>query len=240
MFARTRSGSWLRYPADAQQDFSRGTADIGDRAGSVTPYGGTLADAVFGSFPTAAPKVLADGTWRYTLDVSSGITGYLLPDLDVRPGQDSRVSVPLPFTVDVDKAGRLARATADLTPLLKVYEVGTVNSLRAELTFGGFGAKVEPPVSQDRRVEDATRVLTLIHRVKPGTCAGTDTGIASYGLVRVVDCSRKHDLSVFGQLRIEESSDEPFRYEDGYDLARKRCDDKFSAAPAAWTAGADS
>ncbi|GHA32904.1 hypothetical protein GCM10010329_65370 [Streptomyces spiroverticillatus] len=238
VFYRTKQGGWLRYPSDSTWDFAWAKGDLADLAGTITPYGGTLADVAFASFPTAPPKTLADGTRRYSLKVPSGNVSPLLPHLESPAGKDSRRVPEIPLTVDLDKNGRLVRSTADLTAFLKEFDVGKATSLRAELTFTGYGTPVAAAVPQGQKTEDASKALTLLTQVEPGDCAVTDNGLGTWALVRRTDCGDPHDLRVFGQVTLEESHKGTLTEDDGYDMAMDRCGDKYDAVPQSWVAEA--
>ncbi|GHA32911.1 hypothetical protein GCM10010329_65380 [Streptomyces spiroverticillatus] len=235
VFYRTLTGTWLRYPSGAPQEFAQATWGFNDRAGSLTPYGGTLADVAFASFPTAPPKTLPVGTRRYTLNADGGVAESLLPKgLALRDSPEPAVAksapVQVPLTVDLDQDGRLTRATADLTPLLADRETDEDDgaednlSLRAELNFTHYGTRTGPPVPPGDRTEDATRTLTLLTGLKPGACATTDTGLDGLSLVRPADCAAgRHDLRVLGQVKVKKSTRAPITTQDGDDIAVRRC-----------------
>ncbi|MFJ4874490.1 hypothetical protein ACIP93_04685 [Streptomyces sp. NPDC088745] len=229
VFYRTLKGTWLRYPAGAPQEFAQATWGFNERAGSVTPYGGTLADTVFGSFPTAPPRALPDGTRRYTLHADGGVAEPLLPKgLTVRDSPEPAVAksepVKVPLTVDLDTDGRLTRASADLTPLLAERTAEADLTLRAELRFTHYGTATGPPVPRGDRTEDATRALTFLTGLKPGACATTDTGLDGLSLVRRADCAAgEHDLRVLGQIKVDKSTRERITAQDGDAIASRRC-----------------
>ncbi|MFJ2745476.1 hypothetical protein ACIO3O_38105 [Streptomyces sp. NPDC087440] len=246
VFYRTLHGTWLRYRSGAPQEFARATGGFNERAGSVTPYGGTLADTVFGSFPTAPPRTLPDGARRYTLSADGGVAASLLPKgLTLRDSPEPAVAktrpLNIPLTVDLDPNGRLTRATADLTPLLAEREgtTGEELSLHAELRFTHYGTTTGPPVPPGERTEDATRALTLLTGLKPGACATTDTGLDSLALVRRADCARgPHDLRVLGQIKVRKSTRERITTDDGHAIAADRCTALFTSAAPRWRAEA--
>ncbi len=74
--------------------------------------------------------------------------------------------------------------------------------------------------------------------MEPGDCVFTDNGLGSWALVRRTDCANAHDLRVFGQVRVEESSDGMLTEDDGYEMVVERCGDKYDSVPRSWVAGA--
>ncbi|MFI6641122.1 hypothetical protein [Streptomyces sp. NPDC050504] len=232
---RTAKRTWLRYAASAG-DISKEAALLSKRAGSTTPYGGTLADAVFGSFPEARPEKRSDGTRYYHVMTPAGVFADLVPDGFAPRAGSKGEAVPVSLEVELDAQGRLTRAEADLSALITDRETHGVTGIKAHLAFSEFGHKAPPSVRPGERTEDASKVLTELTKIKPGECAGHDTGLAGFSLLRRVDCSTAHDLRIFGQVRINETSKERIGLDGAYKMAQDRCEERYTDAPAAWTA----
>ncbi|MFG3348222.1 hypothetical protein ACGF1Z_24580 [Streptomyces sp. NPDC048018] len=241
---RTRQGGWLRYSSKASMDVVDLYEGILDRAGETAPYGGTLAEVVRSADATKPPVKDADGRRTYELTVPPQTAAPALPYSVRSPLTYDRGAERVALTVVLDAQGRLQRASADYTPVLKrMHAEGVlkgVTSLKAEYTLSGLGTTVMPgpEAGQGTRTEDAEKALTPLTEVGPGACGSTDTGLGgSLGLVRVVPCGRTADVRVFGQVTVKETvqgaPDGVAEREAG-----ERCGTKFHSVPDAWVADA--
>ncbi|MFF2571981.1 hypothetical protein [Streptomyces sp. NPDC058084] len=241
---RTRQGGWLRYSPQASMDVVDLYGGILDRAGETAPYGGTLAEVVRTADATKQPVKGADGSRTYELTVAPQTAAPALPYFLRDPLTYDRGGERVALTVVLDARGRLLRASADYTPVLKVMHaegvLEGVTSLKAEYSLSGLGSTrlPGPEAGRETRTEDAEKALTPLTEVRPGSCGSTDTGLGgSLDLVRVVPCGKTADLRVFGQVTVKETvQGNP----DGVAnrKAGERCGTKFRSAPAAWVADA--
>ncbi|MEV6326834.1 hypothetical protein [Streptomyces sp. NPDC051909] len=241
---RTRQGGWLRYSSQASMDVVDRFAGILMRAGDAAPFGGTLAEVVRNADAEKQPAKGADGSRTYELSVPWQTANDALPaslaDAAMYSDRDGLVSL----TVVLDGQGRLTRASADYTTLLKwMHEGGVlkgVTSLKADYTLTGHGGTTVPAPTAEKSgtLEDAEKALAPLAEVKPGACASSDTGLGvSLALVRTVPCGKDADLRVFGQVKIKETIQEnPTGVADK--KARERCRSAFRSAPDAWVADA--
>lgn len=233
---RTAKRTWLRYAAGAPEDVAKAAAGLTKRAGSTVPYGGTLADAVFGAFPAAQPKKRSDGTRYYHVMTSAGVFADLVPDGFAPKKGASGEAAEVSLEVELDAQGRLTRAGADLSSLLTDRETQGVTGLKAVLVQSDFGHEAPASVRPGEPTEDAGKVLTATAKLKPGACASTDTGLGSVVLARPVDCSAAPDLRVFAQITLNDPIEGPMSFESVYELAKDRCGERYGSAPAAWKA----
>ncbi|WP_329424393.1 hypothetical protein [Streptomyces sp. NBC_01268] len=237
---RTADGDWLRYSSAAPGE----VVDLMDgalqRAGETAPYGGTLAEVVSVADASKAPVKGADGSRTYQVDVPLTYASVALPRaLDISQDSARQAPGPIRTTVVLDRDGRLLRATADYAPALKplhdAHLLKGVTSLRAEYTLSGHGRTPVPPPPAGGKSRDAAKVLTDVHKVKPGACASLDTGLGTLALVRVVPCGARADLRVFGQVRFKETvqgDPDGVAVREGQD----RCKAAYRSAPRSWTA----
>ncbi|MGW5424002.1 hypothetical protein [Streptomyces sp. NPDC003943] len=237
---RTRQGGWLRYSSQASMDVVDLFGGILTRAGDAAPYGGTLAEVVRNSYARKQPVKGADGSRTYELAIEPRTADDALPaSIEPSPAY-FRSTARAALTVVLDGQGRLTRASADYTPLLKaLHQDGVlkgVTSLKAEYVLTGHGSTEvpAPAAGKSGRLEEAEKALTPLLKLKPGACGSADTGLAgSLALVRAVPCGTGADLRVFGQVKIEESIEgNPTGVADK--KAGERCGGRFDSAPAAW------
>ncbi|MFJ9825544.1 hypothetical protein ACIRSU_14405 [Streptomyces sp. NPDC101160] len=237
---RTRQGGWLRYSSQASMDVVDHFGPVLARAGDAAPFGGTLAEVVRNSYAKKQPVKGADGSRTYALSIPSQTANDALPTSLAASSTYGNSSESIALTVVLDGQGRLLRASADYTPLLKpLHQDGVlkgVTSLKADYVLTGLGSTTvpAPAAGKSGRLEDAEKALTPLHALRPGACGSADTGLAgSLDLVRAVPCGSDADLRVFGQVKIKESIEgNPTGVADK--KAGERCGSRFDSAPAAW------
>ncbi|MEU7027143.1 hypothetical protein AB0A60_10700 [Streptomyces sp. NPDC046275] len=241
---RTRRGGWLRYSSQADMEVVDLFEPVLGRAGDAAPYGGTLAEVVRVSDPAKQPAKGPDGSRTYELSVPWQTADDALPARLAGAATYRDRGGLVPLTVVLDGQGRLTRASADYTSLLKwMHEGGVlkgVTSLRADYTLTGHGSTAVPAraAGKSGTLEDAEKALAPLARVEPGACASSDTGLGgSLALVRAVPCGKDADLRVFGQVKIKETiRRNPTGVAD--EKAGERCRSAFRSAPDAWVADA--
>ncbi|MES9808756.1 MULTISPECIES: hypothetical protein [Streptomyces] len=199
------AGYWLRYEGDVEP--FPGTDSIDHLRGTASPIGGTLLEVLGGVRPAEA-RELAGGGRSYRADFPLAEALELFP-YDLRqefvpaPLNAGAPGAPVPVAVEVDREGRITRASADLTSLLDKGRDGAltgVTGLRAELALSGFGAP-EPPldtVPGGRVLAGASAVVTL-YGARPGDCLDFNTGMRHRRLVVRVPCAGPHDGAIVEQ-----------------------------------------
>ncbi|MFF4172664.1 hypothetical protein [Streptomyces sp. NPDC001744] len=199
------AGYWLRYEGDVEP--FPGADSISHLRGAESPVGGTLLDVLGGVRPSGG-RDLADGGRSYRADFPLGRALELFP-YDLRkefvpaPLHASSPGAPVPVTVEVDRGGRITRASAALTSLLDKGEDGAlagVTGLRAELALSGFGAPGPAlAAAPGGRVLDGASAVVALPAARPGECLDFHTGMRHGRLVVRVPCAGPHDGRVVEQ-----------------------------------------
>lgn len=244
---RTSKDGWLRFSPDADKEFTDAVQGILQHTGDNTvPYGGTLATAVAAVRPAQEPKRLDGGAHRYRVSSDADAVLGLLPTeltMAVESSEEVRENtVDVPLTVELDREGRMTKATADLEPLLDIlHEAKTltgVKSLQAQYTLKDFGEPLARSMPEKGDIKDAETVFTPVSAAKDGSCATTDTGMTGMALIRQVKCSASHDIRVIGQVSFEKTVAGYSPDADESKTARRLCTQKVESAPPAWSAEA--
>ncbi|MFI5802086.1 hypothetical protein [Streptomyces sp. NPDC051561] len=235
---RTSTGRWLNYSSTQSQEFAKDAGEMLGRAGEAAPYTSPLNDLVSRVSPETAPKVLPDGTRRYTEEGGVNALIDVLP-----PGLGTVVEAvgppTVPVTVDIDAQGHFRRIEADLGPLLGALKetapglYGGIRTLRAEYTLTGFGTSAPAGAPASGAIDQAHQVLVPARSVKPGLCGGVDTGLGLPRLVRPVPCTGKHDIRVFAQLNLDKEV--AAKDADPMRVAGEECERAYDRAPRGWT-----
>ncbi|MEU8890588.1 hypothetical protein [Streptomyces sp. NPDC048442] len=239
----TSSGRWLRYSSAAGSEFAKKADEMLSHSGEAAPYRTPLSDILAELSAENAPKVQPDGTRRYTEKINRQSVGQLLPDaLRAAIWQENKdgPTTQAPLTVDVDAKGRVTRIEANLDGVLPVLKKNAashlpgVRTLRAQYTLTHFGRAIPAPAPVGATVDDAEKLLVALQDMKPGTCADSkDTGMKVKQLARPVDCGKRHDLRVFGQVAIDEPADGD-EEQQADSIAMDECGRKYDSMPAGW------
>ncbi|MEU7030284.1 hypothetical protein AB0A60_26820 [Streptomyces sp. NPDC046275] len=196
------SAYWIRYTA-ADTSAHEGSDRLEHLRGTEAPVGGTLLEGISGAEASSRND---DATGRtYRAGMPFGVLGAMFPEdlrkhLDVVNGGTSASQKAVPLTVGVDRQGRITRARADLTRLLrKDGALSGFTGLTMDLTLTGLGAT--PPVaSPTGTVRTAARDVLPLRDVKDGGCVDFDTGQRLAQIVVGVPCSGPYDARVFTQV----------------------------------------
>ncbi|MEU1127361.1 hypothetical protein ABZ371_28190 [Streptomyces sp. NPDC005899] len=244
VYVRQGTSAWLKYTPEAVNALGEATGVIAAHAaGDAAPYSGTLADLVPRVIPREKPERREDGSRVYRVTVLPEVAAELLPR-DLQSLQQDWGAEPVRLTVRLDSHGRLASATADLTPVLaRLHErevLADVTRLRAEYRIGAFGEPVKGkgPEGGGEPVKDARTVLVALAAIADGRCADAGgTGLGTVAVARPVDCADRHDLRVVSQVEVDRTF--PGEHEDmsAYRYGLEQCHHDWAAAPDAWERG---
>lgn len=229
---------WLRYRANG--DDVEGLDSIAKLRGTEAALSGTLLETVTTAKATAQRSTPGGGRSYRTEFGLDAAWGLLFPaDLREELAPVWKVDptrAPVVMTLTVDPKGRITRAEADLSALLrrdKESALATVTSIHAELALAAHGAaKPAMPTSSDM-VLDAGKAVMADEDTKPGDCIDVNTGARTNGLVVRVTCSGLHDARVFAQTSLGDGS-YPGRAAAEH-RALDACEEAFDRAPSRWT-----
>ncbi|MEU0393069.1 hypothetical protein ABZ208_09880 [Streptomyces sp. NPDC006208] len=236
---RIRPGTadyWLRYDDSDPWE----TSSIDGLRGSEAAFGGTLLEIVSGAGEVKW-SAAADGGRRYRAQVSA-FNALDMFAQDIRGELNSSISpnstenrVALDLTTD--SRGRITRAEADLTPLLREEDSALypMNELRAVLTMNGYGASAAPAPAPSGRTLAAKEAVRPIADVPRGTCVDGSTGIRNPKgtMVVQVSCQQPHDARVFAHPGLG-GTDHPGE-EAAERQAHAACERAHDTAPSSWT-----
>ncbi|MEU4497550.1 hypothetical protein AB0F96_29940 [Streptomyces sp. NPDC023998] len=229
---------WLRYGANG--DHVEGLDSIAKLRGTEAALSGTLLETVTTAKATAQRNTPGGGRSYRTEFGLDAAWGLLFPaDLSEELAPVWKVDptrAPVVMTLTVDSKGRITRAEADLSALLrkdKESALATVTSIHAELALAAHGAaKPAMPTSSDM-VLDAGKAVMADEDTKPGDCIDFNTGARTNALVVRVTCSGPHDARVFAQTPLGDGG------YPGRAAAERRaldgCGEAFDRAPSRWT-----
>ncbi|MEV4331926.1 hypothetical protein AB0K02_15570 [Streptomyces sp. NPDC049597] len=239
VYVKEDAAEWLRFTPEAFNEFGDATSALSvHAAGDAAPYSGTLADLVTRAVPREKPKRDADGNHTYRVTVLPEFAAELLPLRARAAGKAGMGTEPVDMTVTLDAEGRLARATADLDPLLSHMDLIGVTGLQASYQLSAFGEPYAHPMPGEDgvRVEDARKVLALTGTLKGGQCAAMEAALDSRAVVRPVDCAKAHDMRVFAQVAVDRTVPGRTAVKSGLDYAREECEREATVAPKEWFA----
>lgn len=231
------AGYWIRYGA-GNADPLNGINSITHLRGSEAALGGTLLEAI-GSAEAASQQESASGGRTYRASFALNTAWDLFPsDLteELASVWNQNVKQPaVPLTLTVDAKGRVTRAEADLSGLLKGEEsaLAEVTAIRAQLTLTGHGtSKPVMPTASDR-VLDAGTAVTRTDEVKAGDCVDFSTGLRHSKMALRVSCGPPHDGRVFARSSLGDGE-----YPGATETmawAKDVCRRSYGRAPAKWT-----
>ncbi|MET9956360.1 hypothetical protein ABZ135_33105 [Streptomyces sp. NPDC006339] len=237
------SSYWIRYTtADTTQQGPNGPLE--HLRGTEAPVGGTLLEGI-GSAEASARSDGPDGR-TYRAGLPFPVLRILFPDdlgrhLAVTLGT-SVTQEPVPLTVTTDRQGRITRARADLTRLLrKDGPFAGFTGLTMELTLRGHGTSATT-ASPTGDVRTASKDVLPLRDVKDGGCVDFDNGQRLAHIVVRVSCSGPHDARVFTQITLragttrkdtQERADTACQY--AHDVARPGWMPKVARIWAWWT-----
>jgi hypothetical protein len=220
------AGYWLRYTGDIKPLW--GVDSISHLRGTEAAVGGTLLEAL-GSAEATSATGTAGRTYRATFPLQAALDlfPYDLRTEFVPASLNSTAKTPeVPVTVDVDAEGRVTRAQADLSALLRKEKdsaLADVTAVHADLTLAGFGtSKPASAASPAERTLDAGTVVITTYEAKTGDCMDFNTGLRHERLVARVPCAGAHDGRVLGQHTLKGGY-------PGGEAARKRAEEACSS-----------
>ncbi|WP_267245623.1 hypothetical protein [Streptomyces sp. PR69] len=243
VYAQRASSAWLRFsPVTAGELGPAASSFTAYAAGDAAPFSGTLADLVPRTIPRQEPRRQPDGSRVYRVTALPEVAAELLPG-NLRAVARKWGPDPVWLTVTLDAKGRLAKATADLGPVLarlhdrKVLSGVTRLDASYELTAFGEPVRYRVPGEDGARVEAAEAVLAPVGTLKGGQCAAADTGLDTIGAVRPVGCSEPHDLRVFAQTSVDLTFPGKKEADSGKDYGDEQCGRAYAEAPGEWLRG---
>ncbi|MFI1973875.1 hypothetical protein [Streptomyces wedmorensis] len=201
------SAYWIRY-ASGDTTRSRTSDALDHLRGTEAPIGGTLLEGVGGAEATAQSPAAEGRTYRATMPFSvlramfpSDLGDELTVDESTGHAQPG-----VPLTVTVDKEGRITRATADLSTLLrKDGAFAGFTTLTSDLTLTGYGTSA-PAMPPSGTVRTAAGNVLAMWDVKDGGCVDFDSGQRLAHMVVTVDCSGPYDARVFTRIPLREGT----------------------------------
>ncbi|MFI9588465.1 hypothetical protein ACIHCQ_43345 [Streptomyces sp. NPDC052236] len=228
---------WIRYGA-ADADPLNGVDSIRHLRGSEAAIGGTLLEAI-GAAEAASQQESPSGGRTYRASFALNTAWDLFPsDLteELAAAWNQNIKQPaVPLTLTVDAKGRITRAEAELSGLLKGKDsvLADVTAIRAQLTLTGHGtSKPVMPTASDR-VLDAATAVTRTDEAKAGECVDFNAGLRNSRIVVRVPCATAHDGRIFAQSTPDDGGYPGA--EAAADRADEFCRRSHDRAPADWT-----
>ncbi|MFJ3902100.1 hypothetical protein [Streptomyces sp. NPDC090025] len=202
------AGYWIRYTSADTLD-GEASDPLEHLRGVEAPIGGTLLESLGSATATGRTDSPTGHEYRAGLPLTS------LPALfpkDLRPHLDvaalsSVHGKPVPLTVSVDGQGRITRARAELTPVLrKDGPLGGFTGLTVELNLTGPGQS-PPTTAPDGPVRTAAGDVAPLRDVRDGGCVDFATGQRLAYIVVRVSCAGRHDARVLAQIPLRAGAD---------------------------------
>ncbi|MCX5390256.1 hypothetical protein [Streptomyces sp. NBC_00094] len=200
------SDYWIRYASGE-------TTVIWDDAidhlrGTEGPIGGTLLEGLSAAEAATRSDTAAGRTYRASMPFAVLFTMFphdLRRELRIGIGSPDQQD-PVPLTATVDREGRITRAEADLTKLLrKDGAFAGFTSLTTALTLTGYGTSA-PVMTPSGTVRAAAEDVLAMRDVKDGGCVDFDSGQRLAHMVVNVDCAGPHDARVFTRIALREGT----------------------------------